>query len=198
MLKIKIIVGSTRPQRFSEKAAAWIAGEAKKKGLDIEILDLRDYPLPFFNEAAPVAYLKGNYSPEASEVLKKWEEKIGEADGFIMTVAEYNHGYPAVLKNAIDYVYSQWFKKPVGYVSYGVGGGISSNDQLKAIATQLQMMSVPSVHIADPSSYLDEQGNFKPEKFEKKASDMLDQLIWWGNALKDAKAKDTDAAKATA
>jgi NAD(P)H-dependent FMN reductase len=193
MLKIKVIVGSTRPNRFSEKIAMWITEEAKKKGLDVEVLDLRDYPLPFFNESAPVAYLKGQYSPEASEVLKKWEIKIGEADGFIMTVAEYNHGYTAVLKNAIDYVYGQWFRKAVAYVSYGAGGGVSANDQLKAIATQLQMMSVPSVHIADPSSYLDEQGNFKSEKFEKKASDMLDQLIWWGNALKVA--RDNDAAK---
>jgi NAD(P)H-dependent FMN reductase len=187
MLKIKVIIGSTRPDRFGDKPAAWIAEEAKKKGLDVEVLDLRDYPLPFFNEALPVGLLNGNYSVE---IAKKWAAKIAEADGFIMTVAEYNHGYTAVLKNAIDYVYSEWFKKPVGFVAYGVAGAISASDQLKIVLNQVQMMVMPGVHIVDSRNALDQNGKLDAAKFEARKNTMLDQLIWWGNALQEARAKD--------
>lgn len=187
MLKIKVIIGSTRPDRFGDKPAAWIAEEAKKKGMNVEVLDLRDYPLPFFNEKLPTGALNGNYSVE---IAKKWAQKIKEADGFIITVAEYNHGYTAVLKNAIDYAYSEWFKKPVGFVSYGVMGGISAYDQLKQVANQLQMMVVPGVPIPDNRNALDAEGKIDAKKFEGREENMLNQLIWWGNALKEAREKD--------
>jgi NAD(P)H-dependent FMN reductase len=187
MLKIKVIIGSTRPDRFGDKPAAWIAEEAKKKGLDVEVLDLRDYPLPFFNEKLPTGALNGNYSVE---IAKQWSQKIAEADGFIMTVAEYNHGYTAVLKNAIDYGYSEWFKKPVGFVSYGVMGGISASEQLKQVLAQLQMMVVHGIALPDTRNALDVEGRLDAKKFEGRAENMLNQLIWWGNALKDARAKD--------
>jgi NAD(P)H-dependent FMN reductase len=190
MLKIKVIIGSTRPDRFGDKPGVWVAEEAKKKGLDVEVLDLRDYPLPFFNEKLPTGALNGNYSVE---IAKQWSEKIREADGFIMTVAEYNHGYTAVLKNAIDYGYSEWFKKPVGFVSYGVMGGISASDQLKQVVTQLQMMPVPGVHISDSRNALDAEGKLDAKKFEGKADNMLNQLVWWGEALKTARDKDAAA-----
>ena len=100
-LKIKVIVGSTRPNRFSEKPAQWIFDLAKKRAdLDVELLDLRDYPLPFFEEALPPGLAKDGYTNPA---VVKWREKIREADGFIIVTPEYNHGYPAVLKNALDY-----------------------------------------------------------------------------------------------
>jgi NAD(P)H-dependent FMN reductase len=193
MLKIKLIIGSTRPQRFSEKLEPWILEAAKKKGLELEVLDLRDYALPFYNEPVPAGMINGNYS---TEVAKQWAAKIGDADGFIITMAEYNHGYTAVLKNAIDYVHAEWFRKPVGYVGYGGAGAISSTEQIRQVLTQLQMMSVPSVHVLEYWNNLDGQGNLKTEPYQKKLEDMIDHLIWWGNALKDAKAKDAPAVSA--
>ena len=100
-LKIKVIVGSTRANRFSEKPANWIHAEAQKRSdLDVELLDLRDYPLPFFEEAMPPGMAKDGYTNPA---VVKWRDKVREADGFIICSPEYNHGYPAVLKNALDY-----------------------------------------------------------------------------------------------
>ena len=120
-LKIKIIVGSTRANRFSEKPTQWILELAKKRSdLDVELLDLRDYPLPFFEEAMPPGLAKDGYTTPA---VVKWRDKIKEADGFIIVTPEYNHGYPAVLKNALDYTYFAWARKAVAFVSWGSAGG---------------------------------------------------------------------------
>lgn len=116
LLKIKIILGSTRHNRFGDKPANWIYEETKKKsGVLAELLDLRDYPMPFFDEPMGPAMLKENYSHES---VKKWAAKIKESDAFIVVTPEYNHGYPAVLKNAIDSIFPEWNDKPVGFVSY--------------------------------------------------------------------------------
>src|SRR6266481_6795301 len=105
-LHIKVIIGSIREGRFSEKTANWIFGEAKNlEGVTAELLDLRDYPMPFFNEAVTPSYMK---EPYANPVVQKWTAKIAEGDAFIIVTPEYNHGYPAVLKNALDYVYREW------------------------------------------------------------------------------------------
>ena len=120
-LRIKVIVGSTRANRFSEKPAEWIFDAARKReDLDVELLDLRDYPLPFFEEAMPPGMAKDGYT---NPIVVKWRDKIREADGFIICTPEYNHGYPAVLKNALDYVYFAWSRKAVAFVSWGGAGG---------------------------------------------------------------------------
>src|SRR4029453_6921172 len=103
-LKIKVIVGSSRANRFSEKPAQWICTEAQKRSdLDVELLDPRDSPVPSFEGAMPPGMAKDGYTNPA---VVKWRDKVREADGFIICSPEYNHGYPAVLKNALDYVYS--------------------------------------------------------------------------------------------
>src|ERR1700690_1267890 len=108
-LKVKIILGSTRQGRFSEKPGAWILEIAKKRtDINVELLDLRDYPMPFFNEPVSPNYKKEPYT-EPSVV--RWTAKIAEADAFLMITPEYNHGYSAVLKNAIDYVGPEWHDK---------------------------------------------------------------------------------------
>ena len=106
-LNIKVIIGTTRQGRFGDKPARWIAELLKKKeGVETEILDLRDYPMPFFNEAETPNYKKQPYTdPTVHEVDG---EDLVEADGFVITAAEYNHGYSAVLKNALDYVGAEW------------------------------------------------------------------------------------------
>jgi NAD(P)H-dependent FMN reductase len=193
MLKIKVILGTTRQQRLGEQPAKWIADKAKAKGLDVEILDLRDYPLPFFDEAMSptMAVMKGAYPYPVSA---KWTEKIGEADGFVMTVAEYNHGYAAVLKNAFDYVSKEWNKKPVAFVGYGSVGAARAVEQLRPVVAEQQMVSIrAAVHMVNPWGLLDDKGVLDMSSFDGAADTMLDQLVWWGEALKIARDKDTSA-----
>ena len=127
--KIGIIVGSTRPGRFADHPAKWIEGVIGKRGdFDVEVLDLRDWPMPFFNEEASPAW-----GPSKDPVAQQWQKKIDSLDGFIVIAAEYNRGPTAVLKNALDYAYQEWNKKPVAFVGYGGVGGARSVEQLDCI-----------------------------------------------------------------
>lgn len=144
-IKIKVIIGSTRQNRFSDKPAHWIYTEAKKKVGEVEILDLRDYPMPFFNEPVSPAMSGGKYS---NDIVNKWSEKIMDGDAFIIVSPEYNHGYPAVLKNALDSIFPEWNRKAVGFVSYGNAGGARSVEQLRQVVIELQMVPTRSaIHI---------------------------------------------------
>ncbi len=185
-LKIKVIVGSTRPNRFSEQAAQWIFNKAtQSKALEVELLDLRDYPLPFFEEALPPGLAKDNY---AHPVVSKWREKIREADGFIIASPEYNHGYPAVLKNALDYVYFAWSRKPVAFVSWGGLGGGRAVEQLRGVAIELDMAPIRfAVHMVNFWTLLDKEGKVDTTSFEASGDTMIDQLTWWAKALKTAR-----------
>ncbi len=186
---IGVIVGTTRPNRFSELPAAWIAGlMGKRDGVVTETLDLRDYPMPFYNEpSSPSTIMPEDY---ADDMPKKWAAKIAEQDGFIIVTGEYNHGYPAVLKNALDYVYHAWNGKAVGFVSYGSVSGARSVEQLRQVAIELQMAPIRSgIHLPwnvteetrkDPSAL---------NAFDKKADAYVDQLLWWTRTLKKARLK---------
>src|ERR1035437_9937500 len=145
-IKIHIIIGSTRPGRFSEKPANYIFDELKKKdGVKAELIDLRDWPLPFYDEPISPSMNKGNY---ANELGKKWANKVGEADAYIMITPEYNHGYTAVLKNSLDWVSPEWGGKPVGFVSYGSLGGARSIEQMRQVVIELAMHPIKnSIHI---------------------------------------------------
>lgn len=143
---IHVIIGSTRQRRFSEKPARYLFDELSKRGDVVsELVDLRDWPLPFYDEPVSPASNKGNYANEAG---KKWAAKVGEADGYIMVTPEYNHGYPAVLKNAIDWVFPEWKGKPVGFVGFGNAGGARAIEQLRQVVIELQMVPIRNaVHI---------------------------------------------------
>jgi NAD(P)H-dependent FMN reductase len=189
-LKIKVIIGTTREGRFGDKPARWILDLLKKKeGVEAELLDLRDYPMPFFNEPASPNYKQ---APYADKAVAAWTAKIAEADGFVMTVAEYNHGYSAVLKNAIDYVGSEWNNKAVGFVAYGSVMGARAVEQLREVAVELQMAPVRNaVHM--PFDVLMAAGKGTPESelfsaYEGSGNGMLDQLIAWSKALKTLRA----------
>jgi NAD(P)H-dependent FMN reductase len=190
--RIGIIVGSTRPGRFADHPAKWINEIAgKREEFDVELLDLRDWPLPFFNEETSPAW-----GPSKNEVAQRWQKKIDSLDGFIVIAAEYNRGPTAVLKNALDYGYKEWNKKPIAFVGYGGVGGARSVEQLRLHAIELQMAPTrAAVHIQIPV-YLavikGEKGlNDFPELVQG-AKDMLDQFAWWLKALKTA--RDGDAA----
>lgn len=185
MLKIKIILGSTRPNRFSEKPGKWMLEIAKKKA-EVELLDLRDYPLPFYEEpVSPVMIKNGAYSNES---CRKWAGKIREADAFIIVSPEYNHGISGVLKNALDSVYTEWNKKPVGFVAYGGVGGARAVEHLRGVAIELQMVPIRNaVHIPQPWNLLDEKGNLKEgalDSFRDAAEALLLQLLEWAEILK--------------
>jgi NAD(P)H-dependent FMN reductase len=184
-LSIKVIVGSTRANRFSEKPAQWIFDAARKRDdLTVELLDLRDYPLPFFEEGMPPGMAKDGYTNPA---VVKWRDKIREADGFIICTPEYNHGYPAVLKNALDYVYFAWSRKAVAFVSWGGGGGTRGVEQLRAVAIELDMAPTRfAVHLSNPW-FIKDISEIDTEANQQSAKALLDNLTWWAGALKAAR-----------
>ncbi|MBS3132651.1 NAD(P)H-dependent oxidoreductase [Candidatus Woesearchaeota archaeon] len=198
-IKIKVIVGSTRQNRFSEKPAYWIYNEVKKEeGVEAELLDLRDYAMPFFNEPVSPAMSGGKY---ANEVVQKWAEKIKEGDAFIIVTPEYNHGYPAVLKNALDSIFQEWNRKAVGFVSYGGAGGTRSVEQLRQVVIELQMTPIRNAIHIPMEIYLavmKEQVPVNPELFKPLRKGMmgdrveafLNELIWTSMALKTGGEKE--------
>jgi hypothetical protein len=114
-VKIAVIVGTTRAARFGHKPARWIADIAsQREDMAVEVLDLREYPMPFFDEVASNAWV-----PSENEVARRWQKKVAEFDGYIFVSAEYNRRVPAALKNALDYAYPEWNKKPAAFVGYG-------------------------------------------------------------------------------
>ncbi len=184
-LNIKVILGSTRANRFGEKPAQWIFDLAKARpDFETELLDLREYPLPFFEEALPPGLAKDNYT---NPVVVRWREKIREADGFVICSPEYNHGYPGVLKNALDYVYFAWSRKAVAFVSWGGAGGTRGVEQLRLVAVELDMVPTRSaVHIPNPW-FVKDMSDIDTEQNRQSAAALLDNLAWWSRALKNAR-----------
>jgi NAD(P)H-dependent FMN reductase len=160
----------------------------RRNDLEAETLDLRDFPMPFFEEVTSPAG-----APPKNEVAQRWGKAIGALDGFIIVAAEYNRGPTAVLKNALDYAYKEWNRKPVAFVAYGSVGGARSVEQLRLNCIELQMAPIRSaVHIQLPvrQAVLKEGKKLADFEFlQKNAGDMLGQLVWWANALKVAREK---------
>ena len=195
-VKIAIIIGTTRAARFGDKPAKWIKDIASQRDdLTVEVLDLRDYPMPFFDEVASNAWV-----PSQNEVAQRWQKKVAEFDGYILVTAEYNRGVPAVLKNALDYAYPEWNRKPAAFVGYGSVGAARAIEQLRLIAVELQMAPTRTgVHIQGADFVAVWKGG-KPitelTYLQQNATDMLDQLVWWANALKAARERPAISAAA--
>src|ERR1700693_5639040 len=190
MTTISVIVGSTRQGRFSEKPAQWIFQHLKKRGgVVARLIDLRDFPMPFFDQAVPPA-MPGR-APYENEAVTKWTAAIGASDGFIFVTPEYNYGPAAVLKNAIDWVYPEWNRKAAAFVSYGGVGGARSVQQLRETAIEVQLAPVrSSVHIPVATLWAHFQGGDVGKglaELEKQAQTMIDDLLWWTSALKTAR-----------
>lgn len=185
-------MGSTRQGRFVEQPAKWIFEKLKEKeGVEAELIDLRNWPLPFFDEPVSPGMMGLMKKDYVSELAKKWAKKIGEADGYLIVTPEYNHGYPAVLKNAIDYVYNEWNNKPVAFMSYGgSAGGTRSVQQLRQVAIELQMVPIRNgVHIPMYWTQMDGEGKLKMDPYKESAENMLTQLISWTTSLKTTREK---------
>ena len=186
-ITISVIVGSTRQGRFSEKPAQWILQQLQKRaGIEARLLDLRDFPMPFFDQQATPA-MPGR-APYKHEVVQRWTAAIAQSDGFIFVTPEYNYGPSAVLKNAIDWVYPEWNRKAAAFVSYGSAMGARSVQQLRETAIELQIAPVrSSVQIPVATLWAHFRGgdvNKGLAELETQAQKMIDDLLWWTMALK--------------
>jgi len=197
MPRIAVIIGSTRDTRFGEKPAQWIFDLARSRGdMEVELVDIRDYDLPFFNEAASNLWM-----PSQDPNAVRWQKKIGEFDGYIFVTSEYNRSIPASLKNALDQAYVEWGKKPAAIVAYGGVGGAFAADHLRTIAIELQMVPVRSaVHIGGGEFMkVHPIGSNEPLSaieyaIKPAAETMLDSLLWWADVTK--KGREADLAEA--
>ncbi|HEY8395393.1 MAG TPA: NAD(P)H-dependent oxidoreductase [Bacilli bacterium] len=173
-MKIGIILGSTREGRLSPQVGDWVLGIAKERSdADFEIVDLRDYPLPFFGE-------QGN-----QEAIARWNQKLAEFDGFIFIVQEYNHSITGVLKNALDSARDAWANKAAGIVSYGSLGGARAAEHLRGILGELQIADVRTHPALSLFHDFENMSVFKPQAMQKDTvKQMLDQLLSWTKALK--------------
>lgn len=187
MITIKIIVGSTRPNRFAIQPAKWLTEYAKKAYSDdvkFELVDLAEVNLPLLDESqVPSVSIENEHS-------LRWSKIISEADGFVFISPEYNHSYAPALKNAIDYLSSEWGYKPVTFFSYGsAAGGARGVEHLRGVVSWLKMYDLAE-HMTLPEYYmnLDDNGAFKfNERHEKSAKIMLDTLIFWTKKMKSAR-----------
>jgi len=191
MTVISVIIGSTREGRFSEKPARWIFQHLKQRdGNDVRLLDLRDFPMPFFDQ--PLTPATPGRPAFENEAVQKWTAAIKQSDGFVFVTPEYNYGPAAVLKNALDWVYPEWHRKAVSFVSYGSAGGVRSVQQLRENAIELQLAPIrSSVHIPVPTlmaHYMGGDVDAGLAELEAPANAMIDDLLWWTAALKTARA----------
>jgi NAD(P)H-dependent FMN reductase len=193
MSAISVIVGTTRKARFSEKPAHWILEHLKKRqDVDARLLDLRDFPMPFFDQPLTPA-MPGRPAFE-NEAVQRWTAAIGASDGYVITTAEYNYGSAAVLKNAIDWVYPEWRRKPVSFISWGSAAGTRSVQQLRETAIELQLAPIrSSVHIPVSTLMAHYQGGDVATglaELDGPANAMIDDLLWWTNTLKAGRANE--------
>ena len=185
--RIGIVLGSTRTGRFADRPAEWLAGiAAQRDDVACEIVDLRDYALPFFDE--PKSPFR---EPSKHPVALRWAEKVRALDGFVFVTGEYNHSIPGVLKNALDYLYAEWNRKPAAFVAYGNAGGARGVEQLRLMLVELQVAPLRSaVHLVR-GEFMDVLMNKKTfadfPHLEQAANVMLDDIAWWSRALRAAR-----------
>jgi NAD(P)H-dependent FMN reductase len=180
-LKIAIVLGSTRPGRNGEAVSQWVYEIAKKHGnADFELVDIQDFNLPLLDEPIPPSM--GQYNKEHT---KTWSAKIDSFDAYVFVTAEYNHGIPGALKNAIDFLYKEWNNKVAGFVGYGSAGGVRAVEQLRLVMAELQIATVRAQVQLSLFTDFENFTKFKPAPYnEKSVNTMLDQVITWGGALK--------------
>ncbi|MEI9966414.1 MAG: NAD(P)H-dependent oxidoreductase [Candidatus Moraniibacteriota bacterium] len=187
MLKVKVIWGTHRDETFGEKPAKFTASLAEKQPeWEVEFLDLRTLAIPYEIGSPTPSQAKEQYADPA---VSTWSQKVKEADAFIIVTTEYNHGYPAILKNALDHLYSEWHRKPVMFVGYGAEmGGARAVEQLRQVAVELHMASIrDAVYIPWVWQAFNEDGTPVNEELAGKFENAFQDLTWWGNALKQAR-----------
>jgi len=186
MLRIAIILGSTRPGRKTELVARWVLDHARQRGdAEYELVDIAEFDLPLLDEPIPPSQHK--YSKDHT---KRWSEKIASFDGYVFVTPEYNHSTSGALKNAIDFLYSEWNNKAAGFVSFGSSGGTRAVEHLRLIMGELQIADVRSQVALSLFTDFENFSTFKPQALhEKSLKSMLDQLIAWSGAMKTVRAR---------
>ena len=186
MPHLQVITGTTRPGRFGEKVAGWVVEHvAARDDVSSEPVDFRDHPLPFFDQLPP-AYTGRDYPTGAAAAFGR---TIDRADGYVILTGEYNHGYPAVLKNAMDHTFVEWRRKPVAFVGWGNVGGARAIEQLREVVVEFEMAPLRhAVHILPDLMRVAMQA---PEPFdtatfaplEPKLAALIEDLVWWTTTL---------------
>ncbi|MGV3772199.1 MAG: NADPH-dependent FMN reductase [Verrucomicrobiales bacterium] len=184
MLKIGIIIGSTRPGRVGESVARWVFDIAqKRKDAQFELVDIKDFNLPLLDEPVPPSM--GQYSKEHT---KKWAAKIAPLDAFIFVTPEYNHSTSGALKNAIDFLFAEWNNKAAGFVGYGSAGGARAIEHLRLIMAEIQIADVRNQVMFSLFNDFENYTVFKPHtRHEKSVNELIDQVISWGTAMKSVR-----------
>jgi NAD(P)H-dependent FMN reductase len=187
-MKLAIVIGATRPNRQTAKEANWVFNTAKQlKDVEAEEVDLRDYPMPFFNEP-----ISPRYNPERKiePAIKKWLDKIAEFDAYIFVTPEYNHSVPGELKNAIDFLTWELLHKPVAVVSHGSAGGARAATDLKEILSESKAVPIPNfVAITGMSDLIKDDGTLadgvedNPYGIHTVLDALLTELKWYSDAL---------------
>ena len=181
MLRIAIIIGSTRPGRKAEAVGKWVYEIAQKRSDAVfELVDIKDFDLPLLDE--PVSPIMGQYTHQHT---KTWSAKIASFDAYVFVTPEYNHGTSGALKNAIDFLYHEWVNKAAGFVSYGGAGGARAVEQLRLVMAEVQIATVRNQVLLSMFTDFENFSVFKPaSQHEKSVNAMFDQVIAWGGALK--------------
>ncbi len=181
MLKVAVILGSTRPGRIGEAVAKWTYEIARKRSdAEFELVDVQDYNLPLLDEPVPPSL--GQYSKNHT---KTWAAKIASFDAFVFVTAEYNHGIPGALKNAIDFLFAEWNNKVAGFVSYGSAGGARAVEQLRLVMAEIKIADVRAQVMLSLFTDFENYTVFKPaERHEASVNTMLNEVIAWGGAMK--------------
>ena len=191
---IQVITGTTREGRFSERVAKWTLERLRgREDFDVESVDLRDHPLPFFDAVSPLRTLRDYPRDDVA----RFGRTIDRADGFIVLTAEYNHGYPAVLKNAMDWTWIEWRRKPIAFVGWGNVGGARAIEQLRTVAVEFEMAPLRhAVHILPDTMIACRQADDPDdismfESLETRLTHLADDLVWWAATLNAGRDRDT-------
>lgn len=188
MPRLSVIIGSTRPGRAGLPIADWFVDRARRHaGFEIDVVDLAEVNLPILDE--PNHPRLRQYTHQHT---KDWSVRVAESDAFVIVTPEYNHGYSAALKNAIDYLHHEWHYKPVGFVSYGgIAAGTRALQLLKSVLTGVKLVAVTeAVNIPFVRQFLDDDGVFHPNEVLEQAADaMLEELVRVEAALRPLRAQ---------
>jgi NAD(P)H-dependent FMN reductase len=180
MIRVAIILGSTRPGRNGEAVARWVHGiAARRTDAQYELVDIKEFDLPLLDEPAPPS--TGRYSQPHT---KRWAEKIASFDAFVFVTPEYNHGTSGALKNAIDYLFREWNNKAAGFVGYGSMGGARAIESLRLVMGELMVADVRNQVMLSLFTDFEKFSQFQPAAMhEQEVNAMLDQVVSWGTAL---------------
>ena len=181
MVKLAIVVGSTRPGRKAEAVARWVLENAQgRTNATFELVDIAEFNLPLLDEPVPPSM--GKYSQPHT---KAWAAKVAQFDGFVFVTPEYNHAPSGALKNALDFIYAEWNNKAAGFVGYGSLGGTRAVEHLRLIMAELQVATVRAQVALSLHSDFENYTTFKPgPQHAGSLNTMLDQLTLWAKALK--------------